>query len=262
MRPNAIQKTLLFSLVGSLFLSACGPGHLVVTAEMDVVDPETGEMVTRPITDTEIEFLPFDRDAVFDSLTAAFGTPEPEIPQDLLDAQSQVAAAQQAWRDLEAQWAAIRDRLQTINEQMDGLSRGEQRYRELFNEFSDQEQRLSRVERQRDAAFERFTSLQEGIIARQDSVRFLREDWADEAFADAWDVFQAKVEESGRDIVYDTTDANGIVNPELPPGEWWVHARQELPLQVLYWNIPVTVVRGDPVPVLLNRANAEVRPNM
>lgn len=262
MRPNALQKIFLFSLVGSLVLSACGPGQLVVTAEMDVVDPETLEMVTRPIADTEIELLPFDRDAVFDSLTAAFGTPEPEIPQDLLDAQGQVAAAQQEWRDLEGQWAAVRERLQDINEEMEPLNRGERRYSELFSEFSDQETRLANVERQRDRAFRTFTDLQEGIIARQDSVRFLRETWADDAYASAFEVFETKVGESGMDIVMDTTDANGIANMEIPPGEWWVHARQELPMQILYWNIPVTVVRGDPIHVLLNRANAQERPNM
>ncbi len=64
------------------------------------------------------------------------------------------------------------------------------------------------------------------------------------------------------DIVMDTTDASGIANLELPPGEWWVHARQELPMQILYWNIRVTVVRGDPIHLLLNRANAQERPNM
>ncbi len=262
MRPNALQKILLFSLVGSLFLSACGSGQLVVSAEMDIVDPETLEMVTRPIADTEIELLPFDRDAVFDSLTAAFETPEPEIPQDLLEAQSQVADAQQEWRDLEGQWAGVRERLQTINQQMEELNRGERRYRELFREFSDQEARLANVERQRDRAFRTFTDLQEGIIARQDSVRFLRETWADDAYASAFDVFELKVQESGMDIVMDTTDASGLANLDLRPGEWWVHARQELPMQVLYWNIPVTIVRGEPIEVILNRDNAQLRPNM
>jgi hypothetical protein len=262
MRPNTLQRMLFLSLVGSIFLTACGPGQLVVTMEMDVVDPETGEMVTRPIADTEVEFLPFDRDAVFDSLTAAFDTPEPEIPQDLLDAQSEVAAAQQEWRDLEGQWGAIRERMQSINQQMEGLNRGERRYRELFTEFGEQETRLGRVERQRDQAFRRFTDLQEAIIARQDSVRFLRETWADEAFASFFEIQQAKTRELGMDIMYDTTDAMGIASPELDPGLWWVHARQELPMQVLYWNIPITVERGDPIPVLLNRANAQVRPNM
>ena len=262
MRPNILQKAFLFSLAGSLFLSACGPGQLVVTAEMDVLDPETSEMVTRPIADAEIEILPFDRDAVFDSLTAAYGIPEPEIPQDLLEAQTQVMEAQQSWRDLEAQWAAIRERMQTITDDMEGLNRGERRYRELFTEFGDQERRLTGVERQRDRAFALFTDLQEGIIARQDSVRFVRETWADEAYAPAFDIFELKVRQSGMDIVMDTTDANGIADPELAPGQWWVHARQELPMQVLYWNIPVTVVRGDPIHLLLNRANAQVRPNM
>jgi hypothetical protein len=145
---------------------------------------------------------------------------------------------------------------------MEELNRGERRYRELFREFSDQEARLANVERQRDRAFRTFTDLQEGIIARQDSVRFLRETWADDAYASAFDVFELKVQESGMDIVMDTTDASGLANLDLPPGKWWVHARQELPMQVLYWNIPVTIVRGEPIEVILNRDNAQLRPNM
>jgi hypothetical protein len=243
--------------------AACGGGSVVVTAEIEMPNPEGEGMVVRPIADAEVEVIPFDRDAIFDSLTTAFPTPEPQIPADLLEAQEAIAAAQEEWRAAEAQWAALRDRLQSINEEMEGLARGEARYVELYREWQDGDSQLASIERQKDRAFEAFTDLQEGYIARADSMRFEQEAWADEAFADFWTVFDMKQREIGRKMVVDTTDAGGIAGPiELSGGQWWVHARHELPFSILYWNIPVTVEGNEPVQITLNRANAAVRPKL
>lgn len=252
-----------FVLLGAMAVGACGGGSVVVTAEIEVPNPEGEGMVVRPLADTEVELIPFDRDAIFDSLTTAFGTPEPAIPADLLEAQEAIAAAQEEWRTAEAQWAALRDRLQSITEEMEGLARGEARYVALFREFQDGESELGSVERQKDRAFETFTQLQEGYIARADSMRLEQEGWADEAFADFWTVFDMKQREIGRQMVVDTTDAGGIAGPiEVPSGQWWVHARHELPFSVLYWNLPITVEGSEPIQVMLNRASAEVRPKL
>ena len=83
--------------------------------------------------------------------------------------------------------------------------------------------------------------------------------WGDEAFATWEQVVAARLQASGLEIFTDTTDAAGAVFFAAPPGEWWVHARQPEATHELYWNEPVTVVRGDPIPVRLSRENAEVR---
>ena len=89
-----------FVLLGAMFAAACGGGQVVGTVEMEVPNPDGEGMVVRPIADTEVELIPFNRDLIFDSLTAAFATPEPEIPADLLEAQEAIAAAQEEWRTL------------------------------------------------------------------------------------------------------------------------------------------------------------------
>ena len=61
------------------------------------------------------------------------------------------------------------------------------------------------------------------------------------------------------EMVYDTTDASGLVLVDLPPGQWWVSARYEEAWSNLYWNLPITVERGDPQPFVLNRQNAQIR---
>ena len=255
------RSWLFLILVGPFFSAACGPGEIEVTAAIEVPDPDAeGQMVSRPIADAEIQVIPFDRDLVFDSLMGAFPTPEPEIPADLVEAQAEIAAAQAEWNTAEATWGSGRARLLEILAELEPLNRGEGQYNVLYQEYLDEEQRVNRSERVKDQAFERFTDLTEAIILRRDSMRIIREGWADDAFASAFDVFAVKLQETGQDIVVDTTDAQGYSLIDVPPGEWWVYAFYEEAYSELYWNIPVTVVRGDPVPVRLTRDSAVERP--
>lgn len=252
--------TILATALGSLVLAACGPGEAVITAEIQVQQADS--MASRALSDLEIQVLPYNRDQVFDSLEAAYAEPEPPIPDSLVAAREQVAEAQREWRQTEARWNSLRDTLQSISDAMEQYSRGESRYVELFQQFQDLEDSLSTVESNMNQAFERFDSLQQGIIAQSEQVRARRQDWADQAFADAAAIIEAKIEQAGREPVIDTTDASGTVTVQAPPGEWWVHARYELPYTELYWNEPITIERGEPVEFTLDRENAEERPNL
>lgn len=255
------RRNLPFVMALLLTAAACGPAQVVVTVEVEQQDPEGMGTVTRPISGVEVQLLPFDRDAIFDSLTAAFGTPEPEIPQELIDAREEVAQAQQEWQQATARWNTLRDTLQQISNSMEQYSRGESRYVALYREFQEFESQLDRVQRQMDQAFNRFDELQRGTIRQSDSVRILQENWADEAFAEVGDIYVAKTRDSGLQAAVDTTNANGVAstNLQLKPGRYWVYARYELPYSELYWNVPVDVERGDPVQVTLTRENAEER---
>lgn len=242
--------------------AACGDAEAVITAELEVENPEGEGMVVRPVSGMEVLLLPFDRDPVFDSLTSAAPNPEPPIPDSLLEAQGRVAEAQEQWRAAEAEWQSARDNLQRITDEMQGLSRGEARYVALYREFQDLEARLNSSERRMNEAFERFTELQEATIQQAEQVRLLREQWADEAFADVGEIFAIKLRAAGGEAFADTTDAQGMATFEAPAGNWWVHARQELPYSELYWNEPVTLERGDPLTLTLSRENAQVRPKL
>ncbi|MDH5589644.1 MAG: hypothetical protein OEZ37_06320 [Gemmatimonadota bacterium] len=252
-------RALPFAMSLLLAAGACGPAEVVVSLEIDVEDPEAGAMVTRALSDLEVQLLPYDRDAVFDSMSAAFGTPEPAIPQALMDAREEVRQAQERWQDSERRWGTLRDTLQKINDTMGQFSRGEAAYVALYREFADLEAELGRIERQRDAAFAEFTELQRGTIQSSDSVRLLRENWGDDAFAGVGEIFLAKQRASGLMVVVDTTDATGIARIQAKPGSYWVHARYDLPFTELYWNVPVTIQRGEPFELRLNASNAEER---
>lgn len=249
-----MKRSSLLLAIGALFLAACGPAEVVVTAELDSDDGP------RPISDLEVQLLPFDRDQLFDSLEAAFAQPEPAIPPEILEAQQQIADAQRAWRELQDEQAQLRQELSDVSDEMAGLSETSPRYRVLYGEFNEIQSRLDGVDRRVQTAFDTFTSLQQGNIAQQDSIRILRESWAMEAFADYDQAFIDAIEASGLDLATDTTDANGVATLSVKPGQYWVFARFEQPYSELYWNNPIDVTGGEPFTITLNPANAVERP--
>lgn len=249
------------ALLGVLTTFACGgSGEVAVIAQLE---GEDGADAT-PLAELEIRALPYDRDAVFDSLrdaAAAVGNPEPAIPDSILQMQSDIAAANEAWSAAEAQWSAARDSLRAIQTAMDRLSRTSPDYRLLFRDFGDQEAVAAAAERRSNAAFAEFEDLQGRFTSLSQELGIVRSQWADGAYAAVDTLFPMLVELSGKEILADTTDANGTVRlAPISSGQWWIHARYELPFEELYWNIPVEVVGGEIKEVVLNRASAESRP--
>ena len=257
MRRSALR--LAMSLL--LAAAACGPAELVVTIEIDVDDPEGDGTITRALSDIEVRLVPYDRDAVFDSMTAAFDTPEPAVPEDLVAARDEVRLAQEAWQRSQTRWNTIRDTLQRLNTALEQYNRGEARYVALFREWNDFDGELGGVDREMTRSFDLFTELQQGTIRASDSVRILQDNWGDEAFAGVGEVFLAKRRASGLQEATDTTDAMGIARTHLrvAPGQYWVYARYELAYTELYWNVMITLERGEPIQVRLTRGNANER---
>ena len=250
----------IFPLTMALLVAAgaCGPAEVVVTLEIDMGSAEGGT-VARALGDIEVQLLPYDRDVVFDSMAAAFADPEPEIPQDLMEARDAVRQAQERWQAAERRWNDLRDTLQKLNTTMQQYSSGEARYAVLYREWEDFDADLRRVQRAMDSAFREFTDLQVGTNQQADSVRILQDNWADEAFAGVGEIFLARSRLSGLQVQADTSDASGIARFDVKPGDYWLHARYELPFSELYWNVPVSAERGDPIEVRLTRENAEER---
>lgn len=241
--------------------AACSSPEVV--AEAAIVQESTGETIA--LQDLPIRLLPYDRDALFDSLEAAYGTPEPPIPPDLLQARQAVLEAQEAHSQAEARWGTVRDSLRTLSERTQQMGqrglRGTPQYLQAFEAFNRLEPEEARVKQQADQAFARFTELQEATIARSDSLRVAREAWADEAFRDFQSIVEAKLETSGREELADTTNAAGVAVFRAPEGQWWVYARYTLPYEELYWNEPIEV-SGDSTYIRLNEENAERRPDL
>jgi hypothetical protein len=256
-----MRRTLPFALSLLLAAGACGTAEVVVTLEIDLPNPDGEGTITQVLADVEVQLVPYDRDAVFDSISAAYGTPEPAVPQELIDRRDAVQTANEEWQATSRRWQTIRDTLVSLNTALEEYSRGESRYVALFREWTDFDGQLGSVERQRDAAFDRFVELQEGTIRSSDSIAMLRDAWGDEAFIDVGVALDAMEAASGLDLVTDTTDASGVArqNFRVPAGVYWVHARYELAYTELYWNVRIQAVKGEPLTIVLNRANAQER---
>lgn len=246
----------LAAMATAAVLGAC-TGEVVVQAQLQQEDG-----TTNPLTGLTVRALPYDRDQVFDSLAQTYGQPEPTIPDSVLALQDSIAQASVASSQAENQWAAARDSLRAIRDQMDRLTRGSPQYRLLFNDFNAQESIEQSAERRMNQAFERFNALQNRFAQTANEIRLRREQWGNEAYAAIDTVIFLKLEELGREEYADTTDANGVARfPGLQKGQWWIHARYTLPFEELYWNVPVEVTGGDPNVVQLTRENAQPRPN-
>jgi hypothetical protein len=251
-------RSALLVLALPLLLIACDRGTaVIVQAQLE----QNGQPT--PIENLPFEILPYDRDAVFDSLEAAYDEPEPQIPPEMLAQQQQVQQAQSEWRTAEERWGQVRTRLREIATRMEQMQRDGQRgrpeYQTLFREFEQLEPEARQQQQRMNEAFARFDQLQRGFIARADSIRVAREAWAERAFVDYDRVVDERLRADGRNPVADTTRAGGVSRVRVGEGNWWVYSRYTLPFSEMYWNVPITV-RGDSVVVQLNESTAQARP--
>jgi hypothetical protein len=256
------RSFVLLSLCLSVTAAACGRNQVAVEAA--IADEQTGQAAV--LGDLEVRLLPYDRDALFDSLEAAHAEPQPQIPPELLAQREQIIQAEREWRTAEERWAEARDSARMISAELERMGAAGQRatpqYQQQFRTFErlDTEQRQAQQRSQ--AAFARYDQLQRTYLGRADSIRIVREQWEEQAFRDFPRIINDRQQAMGREERVDTTNASGTVSFRgVPQGRWWVMSRYRLPFEELYWNIPVEVT-GDSVGVSLNRQNAESRPVM
>ena len=242
-------------------LTVVGCSSPQVVAEATFTDEATGEQ--RPVSEMPVRLLPYDRDAIFDSLQQAYSEPEPPIPSELLALQDSVTAAETAWRLTVPRDSIMRDSVTAITAELEQLRTAGQTntpaYRTLFATFQRVEATAETVNQEMQQAFEHFDSMQQMQLEAAETVRVARDMWAEQAFADFEAIVAAKLDESGHEELADTTDANGVATFLADDGQWWLYARYTMPFEEMYWNVPVDVT-GDSVHVELNPANAELRP--
>jgi len=257
------MRRLVLGLVvaGSGLLAACGGGEVVVQAALRPEADEAAEPT--PLPNFEIRALPYDRDAIFDSLRTAHTTPEPEIPDSLAQVQTALVEAQEQLAEAEARWGSARDSLKTLSDLMQSMSRGSAQYVVAYRDFNAQEAIEQQQRRLMDQANQRYSTLLNAFNEQSEAIRAQRQAWGDEALGAVTRVIGARLEERGATEVWDTTDGNGVVRFQgLKKGDWWIHARYDLPYTELYWNVPVQVEGGDPITLVLSRQNAQVRPKL
>ena len=260
---NMRRVMLMLVTIGVGFsVAACGGGDVMVTAQLEQ-EMESGETESMALSALPVRILPFDRDAVFDSLENTYSEPEPAIPDSIFDLQDRVVEAQQAWQEAESRWSMLRDSLQAISNRMSGMDQSSDEYFTLFQDFNDLEGEVNALQEASDSAFQEFNTLQQRLNTSSREITIARQNWADEAFASIDSIFMARYEALGLEERWDTTGAQGVAQfMNVPAGQWWVNARYDRQFDELYWNVPIEVENGETVQVDLTADNAEVRQQM
>ncbi len=248
MRTHRITAALL--AVVALTATACGSS---VTVEVVTEGPD-GEPQAQ--ANLPLDFLPFDRDSVFDVLDQAAVTPRPEMGDELQASSDRVLGLQADWREAEAAWTETREELRDLRQRLDQIDPRDPDYRSLYDRFGQLEGREGQLDRQRKAAFDSFTAAQDEVSTRLDSFRVALETWENDAYSGYYDIEVELLD--GADVIADTTNAQGRATVTLPGGAWWVTTRAPVLEGELYWNVPVP----DADTLRLDESNGVVRPRL
>ena len=145
----------------TILLSACGGSQVAVQ-----VLQEGGEAGLQPVADLPVLFVPFDRDALFQTMASSAAEPEPQISADLQAALDSVTVLQTQWRTAETEWSEVRDELRQLSDRLQGMDQRSREYRELYDSFGGMERREGNLDQQRTGAFDAFTALVGPVLAR------------------------------------------------------------------------------------------------
>jgi len=230
-------------------LAACGARITVQVAPDDAA--------AEPVNDVEVQFIPFDRDSLFAVIVGQAATPEPAIPADLEAASMTEQELRDSWSTAESSWNNVRDSMRSITTRLDNLDDRSVEYRELFDRFGDLEDRERALNRQRQAAFDEFNEMQQATQQRVDSICIVIDSWEEAAFAGYGDMEDDLLMALGREVLADTTDADGVASAPASGGPWWIHARVNTAAGELYWNVMVDETPSDTV--RLQPGNADLR---
>lgn len=245
----------VFLVAFPLLQAACSEPEVVVQAELT----QEGAAAPEPVADIPVRLLPYDRDALIDSLTSAARQPEPQIPPNLAQQRDTLRQLQEAWRQTGARLQAIEDTVRTLTVQVrpgqDAVAERERKQRQAERLG----QARSEVKQRLDSLQARIAILSRANQQRMDSVRVARRQWSQTAMKDFDKLVERRLTAAGRGEVVDTTGRAGTATFRVEEGRWWVYARYALPTEELYWNFPVEVT-GDRTLVQLTEQNAKRRP--
>lgn len=230
----------------ALMVAACGSNVTVqVLAE--------GADGPRPQANLAVQFLPFDRDSVFDALDTQASTARPEMSAELKAEAERVAELQSRWRAADSQWGEERDQLQQLSTRLDRMDRRDPAYRRLYEQFNRREATVNRLDRDRTDLFDEFTQAQEAVTQSIESFKIVRDMWEDETYAEYYEIKSKLL--GGDDVRVDTTNTDGYATMKLPGGDWWITTRTPIAGGELYWNVRV----DDRESVTLDESNGETR---
>ena len=250
-----MNKHWVLGLIALVTLSACNRSADITVRVVTSAGGEQQGQAQLPV-----RLLPYDRDSIFEAMTAEAERPEPEPPADLLALRDSIAEAQSRWRAAESNWNAVYSELKELSERMEGMNQSSNEYFQAYQRFDQLDAQERRLNQSKQQYFDEFTALQEQYQARADSFTAVLRTWEDETFTGYGEMVDSLLEARGQEELADTTGSAGYAQFNAPAGNWWVYTRTKLPFDELYWNVPIEVQGGQPDTIILEESNAERRP--
>ena len=222
---------LLSGLLLGLALSGCSKDTKVIL-EVSLKDEE-GEDVS---SDIKFNLLPYDIEAIKDSLWAANGSPA-EPPRD------ELLAARAAYEKVNEQYAdhleEYREAEEAVKEIKDLTSK---RYRDAYKRYTEAKAENKRLHEEREAARSAYIDAKKKYDEQEEA-------WERVAYRGLDEVVAARRSERG--ITEDyliKTDKRGMGRVVVPGGKWWIYGKERHPSKRytwLIWNVPIEATGGE-----------------
>jgi len=234
----------------SLVVSGCdGEGHLKITVDHD----SWGSL-----GDLEVWALPFDANALLDSLANTATTPAPEFTalwDRLQKYQRRDLAAESTfiaeWHAARLGVKALSDSLLEAGRDAPGYARDYARFRRLYRTLTTQEAAL-------ETEIENLTADDRALADSAGAAATVLRRWEASAYADFDRLAEEAAAQAGRQPIALVTNEVGFAETGLPTGRWWLVARAphpENPFVDLLWHVPARVGSWRPVTTPLNGGN-------
>lgn len=200
-----------------------------------------------PLTGLEVTALPFDRDAIRDSLAAASEVPRPQFPELEVELAEYTPPDISGFDDSAVPWQVIHDSVQQLADSLMGVGTSRSpTYARAYARLREQYRRLAESTADRNASirarFGEYTDLANRAALAADILRA----WEGTAFAGFPELADSAMSTVGRGIHNAETDSDGNAFFSLEPGKWWIVAscvHPQNPFKKYYWNVPVVVGR-------------------
>ncbi len=198
-----------------------------------------------PVAGLEVLALPFDRDALRDSIAETHEAARPTFPELEAELAEYELPDLSGLDEVTDPWIAIHD---SVTHLADSLNRAgsdsSQRYAAAYARLGEQYRRLARTAVDRESAIRDRIGNDRLLAARAAVAADSMRRWEASVLASYPALADSAIARSGRSPQTVVTDENGRASITLTPGEWWFVAVQvdpNNPYQEYYWNVSISL---------------------
>ncbi len=235
---------LLAGLSLTIAMSGCSKDTKIVLTV--VLSGEEGE---EAVSGVKFSLLPYDIEAVKDSLAGVNNPPSKPSKDELLALRGAYDEINKEYNDHLEEYRTAESDVKKIKDLMSS------KYKVAYKRYKEAKAKNKELNEQREKARSEY-------IASRKAYDSGMEKWEGEAYKGLEDVLQGvRLERGITEDYLIKTDKQGVGRVVVPGGKWWINGKErhrELKYAWLIWNVPVQA-EGGVLEITLNKDNAEER---